>query len=203
MTSISEQSMRQPIADVVPAGRMGRSEQPVLHIPDGGFTLRPWCSEDAPALAAAWQDPAIQQWNRPPTGGVEQARARIARYAQRWRTEEAASWAITRTEDDAVLGAVALGAMDLRHGIAEYIYWVLPAARGAGAALRATGRVAEWAFDDLGLHRLELTHGVANTASCRVAQKAGFRLEGTKRSAALHADGWHDMHLHARVQGDG
>jgi RimJ/RimL family protein N-acetyltransferase len=36
----------------------------------------------------------------------------------------------------------------------------------------------------------------------RVAAKAGFTAEGTLRSALLHADGWHDMHLHARVQGD-
>jgi RimJ/RimL family protein N-acetyltransferase len=40
---------------------------------------------------------------------------------------------------------------------------------------------------------------VANTASCRVAGKAGFRLEGTLRSALLHTDGWHDMHLHGRT----
>ena len=36
----------------------------------------------------------------------------------------------------------------------------------------------------------------------RVAAKAGFTAEGTLRSALLHADGWHDMHLHARVLGD-
>ncbi|MEU1023512.1 GNAT family protein, partial [Streptomyces sp. NPDC005904] len=53
-----------------------------------------------------------------------------------------------------------------------------------------------------GLHRLELTHATANEASCRVALKAGFPAEGTKRSALLHADGWHDMHLHARIAGD-
>ena len=33
--------------------------------------------------------------------------------------------------------------------------------------------------------------------------RAGFRAEGTKRSGARHADGWHDMHLHARVESDG
>ena len=27
-------------------------------------------------------------------------------------------------------------------------------------------------------------------------------LEGTMRGALLHADGWHDQHLHARVRGD-
>lgn len=44
-------------------------------------------------------------------------------------------------------------------------------------------------------------HAVRNEASCRVAIKTGFVLEGTKRSAVLHPDGWHDMHLHARVRG--
>jgi RimJ/RimL family protein N-acetyltransferase len=37
----------------------------------------------------------------------------------------------------------------------------------------------------------------------RVGEKTGFLLEGTRRSALRHADGWHDMHLHAHVAGDG
>ena len=71
-----------------------------------------------------------------------------------------------------------------------------------GVATGATVAVAGWALGDLGLHRLELRHSTANPASCRVAVKAGFTLEGTQRSAMRHPDGWHDMHLHARVQGD-
>ena len=42
----------------------------------------------------------------------------------------------------------------------------------------------------------------ANPASCRVAVKAGFREEGVRRGAALHADGWHDMHVHALLADD-
>jgi hypothetical protein len=29
------------------------------------------------------------------------------------------------------------------------------------------------------------------------------RVEGTMRRSMLHADGWHDMHLHARLRADG
>jgi len=58
-----------------------------------------------------------------------------------------------------------------------------------------------WGFA-LGLHRIELEHSVANDASCRVALKAGYALESTKRSQALHADGWHDIHLHVRIATD-
>jgi hypothetical protein len=31
--------------------------------------------------------------------------------------------------------------------------------------------------------------------------KSGFEAEGTERGAELHTDGWHDMHLHARIAG--
>ena len=49
------------------------------------------------------------------------------------------------------------------------------------------------------MHRIDVEHSTRNSASCRVAAKAGFVPEGTKMSAALHVDGWHDMHLHARI----
>jgi RimJ/RimL family protein N-acetyltransferase len=45
-----------------------------------------------------------------------------------------------------------------------------------------------------------LDHSTRNHASCRVATKSGYLLEGTKRSAAVHDDGRHDMHLHARIR---
>jgi RimJ/RimL family protein N-acetyltransferase len=73
---------------------------------------------------------------------------------------------------------------------------------GPGVATRATAELARWALDGLELHRLELMHSIANPPSCRVADKAGFTLEGTLRSALLHPDGWHDLHLHARLRGD-
>ena len=68
--------------------------------------------------------------------------------------------------------------------------------RGRGVAPRALGAVADWGIANLGLHRLELEHSTLNEPSCRVAEKAGFQLEGTRRSVALHDDGWHDMHVH-------
>jgi RimJ/RimL family protein N-acetyltransferase len=54
----------------------------------------------------------------------------------------------------------------------------------------------------VGLHRVQLDHSTLNHASCRVAAKAGFWFEGTRRGQALHEDGWHDMPMHARLAGD-
>nr|WP_308214482.1 GNAT family protein [Rhodococcus sp. ARC_M8] len=62
--------------------------------------------------------------------------------------------------------------------------------------------LSEWAFREAGFHRLELEHSIHNPRSCRVATKAGFSEEGVRRSSARHADGWHDMHVHARLRSD-
>ena len=116
-----------------------------------------------------------------------------------WAGETTACWAVLAGEQADVAGRVTIRDIGLEVGQGEVGYWVLPAARGSGIAVRAVQEASRWALGELGLHRLSLGHSVANTASCRVADKAGFRLEATLRSALLHSDGWHDMHLHARI----
>ncbi|MDR2985514.1 MAG: GNAT family N-acetyltransferase [Nocardiopsaceae bacterium] len=176
-------------------------EQPVFDLP-GGSELRPWRLSDAEALVVAGQDPAIRQWNRLPTESSDAARKRIERMHARWQAEQSAIWAIAQPGDGGAVGLIGWGDIDLMEGSAEIVYWILPAARGGGVVVEATKRLSQWALGDLGLHRLRLCHSVANPASCRVAVKAGYSLEGTMRSALLHADGWHDQHLHSLVQGD-
>jgi hypothetical protein len=59
-----------------------------------------------------------------------------------------------------------------------------------GALLVAVARV----LDELGLGRIEWWANVGNYASRRVAEKAGFTMEGTARARLLHrgvrVDGW-------------
>lgn len=179
---------------------MSQCEQPVFRLA-GGMQLRPWEMSDASALVRSCLDPDIQHWNRPDQLTVESARKKIARWRSRWQSEHAAIWAIAPDGGEAI-GLIGLADLDLSGGQGEFLYWLLPAGRGGGVMVSATIQVSRWALDDLGLHRLRITHSVENTASCRIATKAGFSLEGTMRQALLHADGWHDEHLHARVQGD-
>ncbi|MFD0344761.1 GNAT family N-acetyltransferase [Streptomyces sp. NPDC127117] len=180
---------------------MARDAQPVLGLPNG-LELRPWNRDDADVLVAAGQDPAIRQWNLLVVESVREARERIERMHERRQAETGAIWAIARPGGEAT-GLIGLNGIDLAAGSAEIIYWLLPAARGGGVAVEAVRHVSRWALQDLGLHRLRLCHSVANPASCRVALKAGYAFEGVMRGALLHADGWHDQHLHARTRGDG
>ncbi|MGW7414062.1 GNAT family N-acetyltransferase [Streptomyces sp. NPDC054863] len=162
----------------------------------------PWRPAGAPKFVEAAQDPGIQHWSRPGPVTVEEAERRIERWAERWRSEASAVFAIAEPGGGEVVGSAGVADIRLAQGLGEIVYRLLPAGRGRGTVVEAALRLTRWALDDLGLHRVRLTHSTANPASCRVAEKAGFTYEGTMRSALLHADGWHDEHLHARVQGD-
>ena len=120
---------------------------------------------------------------------------------ERWRAETGAVWAVARAAEGRALGLAGWNDVDLADGSAEIVYWVLPGARGGGVVAEAVRRLSRWALEDLGLYRLRLCHSVANPASCRVADRTGFVLEGTMRGALLHEDGRHDQHLHALVRG--
>ncbi|MEU8772982.1 GNAT family N-acetyltransferase [Streptomyces sp. NPDC048606] len=188
--------MTPPVPSVPPAS------QPVFPLPCG-MVLRPWREADAGVLVAAYEDPGIRHWNRPEPETPDSAVARIRRWHGRWSEGGAAMWALGRPGPDPAVGLVGLGDIDRRGGSAEFLYWLLPEGRGHGAMEQAVRAVSHWAFTDAGLHRLRICHSVANPASCAVATRAGFLLEGTMRGALLHADGFHDEHLHARLATDG
>ncbi|MER7345255.1 GNAT family N-acetyltransferase [Streptomyces aurantiacus] len=189
------------IPNVVEPGTLAGQEQPTLAA-SGGLILRAWSPKDAPAVYEAFQDPALQRWHARVADSEDEAREWIEDWRAAWAKERAATWAVADADTGEVAGRVALREINLGDGQAEMAYWTMPRARGRGVAPRAVTALAGWALDVVGLHRLELYHATANEASCRVALKTGFVAEGVKRSAVLHEDGWHDMHLHARIRGD-
>jgi RimJ/RimL family protein N-acetyltransferase len=189
--------MPQLVDPTVAPGSLARLHQPVLELND--FVLRPWRASDAPAVAEAYSEPSIQRWHvRSMT--EDEARAWVDSWHGRWAQESGGGWAIASASG--LLGQISLRRLNLMDGLGEVSYWVSPAARGHRVATRALCALSVWVFDHLGLHRVELTHSTMNPASCRVAGNAGYKFEGTKRREALHRDGWHDMHLHARLADD-
>ncbi len=68
-------------------------------------------------------------------------------------------------------------------GHAEVGYWIVDEERGQGYATEAVDLLAEWAFEDRQLHRLQARVFAGNEASVRVLEKAGFEREGTLREA--------------------
>lgn len=189
--------MGESVPPVVSAGRLSGQPQPLLRVDD--LVLRPWTADDVPFLVEAYGDPEIQQWHVRSMDGAE-ARAWVKERADRWRAEIGVDWAVLA--EGILVGRAGFRELNLREGRAEAAYWVVASRRGHGIAANALCAVSEWMLGKAGFHRLELAHSRVNEASCRVAERAGYRGEGLARQQGLHADGWHDMHLHARLASD-
>ncbi|MER7250921.1 GNAT family N-acetyltransferase [Kribbella sp. NPDC000426] len=184
-----------------------------------GLVLRPWRRDDASAVLAAFTCPDIQRWHVRRLDTLEEATEWIDQWPQRWTSETAASWAVVDVGggaiggveaavggghggDGLVVGQVGLRSISLAEGSASLSYWVTPAARGRSVAARSVEVLSAWAFGSIGFNRLGIQHSTVNTASCRVAERTGYGVEGTLRQAIKHADGWHDWHLHGRLRTD-
>jgi RimJ/RimL family protein N-acetyltransferase len=166
----------------------------------GGVLLRPWSLGDARAVMDAYQDEAIQRWHVRRADSLTETREWIAGWQREWAAEAGAHWAVAEADSGVLLGRAALKHLKFADGTADVAYWTVPAARGKSVCPRAVDAMASWAFEVAGFHRLDLEHAVRNTASCRVAEKTGFAVEGVRRSAWLLADGRHDVHAHARLR---
>jgi RimJ/RimL family protein N-acetyltransferase len=189
------------VPPAIPAGSLCTLDQPTIALGQSAL-LRPWSFRDAEALVSAYQDPDIQRWHIRRADSTDEARDWIRGWHYHWKRESQGHWAIANEDSDAVLGRIALKGLDLHDGTADIAYWMAPHSRGQGLCTRAVNMLSHWAFDVAGFHRITLEHSTRNLSSCRVAAKAGFRAEGVRRSAARHADGWHDMHVHARLSPD-
>ena len=187
------------VLPAVPPGSLTARPQPTLTA-GGGVLLRPWSLGDALAVMDAYQDEAIQRWHVQRADSLAEAREWIAGWQGGWAAETGAHWAVADAGSGVLLGRAALKHLKFSDGTAEVAYWTVPAARGKGVCPRAVDAMASWALGEAGFHRLDLEHAVGNTASCRVAAKTGFAVEGVRRSAWLLADGRHDVHAHARLR---
>jgi [ribosomal protein S5]-alanine N-acetyltransferase len=179
-------------------GAFNGRAQPTIPTYDG-LVLRPWMPADAPAVFEALRDPEIRRWHVRVASSRDEVDTWVNSWVTDWPAGRNAHWAVADPGTNELIGRASLKHIDLECGQGEVAYWTMPGHRRQGVATQAVEALTMWAFDVIGFHRLELTHSVHNRASCGVAIHAGFHLEGTKRSAGLHVDGWHDMHLHARV----
>ena len=108
------------------------------------------------------------------------------------------------TVDDLPIGSVGvvLGE-DVERCSAEVGYWLGESYWGRGIATRVLVGFTRYAFSVYELERLFAVPFAANTASCRVLEKAGYRLEGRMRRSAVKDGVVQDQALYAIVRKDG
>lgn len=167
-----------------------------VEISAGTLHLRPWEPVDAGAVLRACSDPELQRWTRVPSPyALEHAVAWVEQGSPaQWADDEGAPFAVLDATTGEVLASVGFVRLAARDGLAEIGYWCAPWARGRGVTTQAVQAVCRWGFGALGLGRVDWLAQVGNTASRRVAEKAGFTVEGVLRQRIVgregRADAW-------------
>jgi RimJ/RimL family protein N-acetyltransferase len=165
-----------------------------LTIPAGWLTLRPFTTADTGWVYDVSQDPAVQHYVQVPSPyRMEHAAFFVHQVAMAsWDSGQRAEFLAEDTATGARLGRVGLGLS--QPGTAEIGYWTDPSARHRGVATTAVRAACRWAFITLGTELIEWRCEVGNTASRRVAEKAGFLIEATLRKRLIHrgirVDAW-------------
>jgi RimJ/RimL family protein N-acetyltransferase len=169
---------------------------------DDTIRLQPLTHADVPALLALKDDPDVIRFTLVPTVVDEDfVRGWIGRYEAGWADGSRAGFSV-RGRDGGFLGFAALVDLDLEQRQAELGYMTVAAARGRGVAVRALDLLTQWAFDELGLLRVELRIDVENTPSERVAERAGYRRDGVLRNVYFKEGARCDLGVWSRLSSD-
>lgn len=149
---------------------------------DGGHIfLRPYRPGDETEVFAAIRE-SVEELSRwmpwcHPGYSIEETRAWIEHCGVA-RARGSEFHFVIEDASGAFLGTCGLNQMRVEHRMANLGYWVRTSATGRGVATRAVGRLAEFAFRETELVRLEIVVALDNFPSMRVAEKSGAIREG-------------------------
>lgn len=175
---------------------------PMSELADGVITVRPTVAEDWPVLLAEANNDVSRLWSLSPDPLTEAAAVGIAEGA-------GLNWLVARQANlticDAASGAGA-GMMMLRQvgppNVVGVGYGVLPEFRGRRFTTRALRLVADWAFEQTPIVRLELGCKVDNVASARSAEAAGFVADARYTGRLRNPNGSYSDEIgYSRVRG--
>lgn len=154
------------------------------------IVLRPVRTDDATAM---WDMLADPEGNRLTGTTAVFTRAQVDAWCEsREAAEGRYDFAVTALGDDEYRGEIVLNDIDEAVRSAGLRLAMRPVYRGRGYGTEAIELVLGFAFDGLGLHRVELEALSINTRAMSLYENIGFRLEGRRRDAYRDGDGWCD-----------
>lgn len=177
------------------------ASQPTLR--SARLVLRPFTVADAEEVERVIDDPEVAAGTltipHPYPKGA--AVPWIEGHAGSWQAGRLATWAVTLRDGGAIQGALSLR-LTLAHHRAELGYWIARAAWGSGYATEAVRAAIAFAFEHIGLHRVDAHHFVDNPASGAVMRKAGMTSEGRRRGAVFRDGVPRDLEEYAILRTD-
>jgi RimJ/RimL family protein N-acetyltransferase len=122
--------------------------------------------------------------------------------AEAFQKDSEYSFAIIERDGGRLVGATGINQIEKAALRANLGYWLRTAAHGHGYATEATKLVARWAFESLGLERIEIVAATGNVASQRVAERVGATREAVARNRLRVHGVQHDAVVFSLIPAD-
>jgi RimJ/RimL family protein N-acetyltransferase len=120
---------------------------------------------------------------------ADTSRQEAGRSRERWDAGTSFDYTIRRRADNRFLGAVMIEDPNWVVPSFSLAYWIRTSEQGKGYVSEAVRAVARMAFTTLGARRVQILCDEGNVRSARVAETAGFQLEGLLRNDDRRPDG--------------
>jgi RimJ/RimL family protein N-acetyltransferase len=161
------------------------------------ITLRPWRADDAAAVAAACDDEDVARWMplMPHPYTLADGEEWVGDAARKWLEERWANFAAEDAATGTLVGSCGLR-IETQHERGEIGYLVHRDHRGRGVATACVAVLSDWAFDELGLGRIEIRADVRNVASMprmttsKPASKASRACRSARWEASWRCSSW-------------
>lgn len=152
--------------------------------------LRPFDYKDWQSMQKYWvSDPKIQSmYAEPAYETKEEILGLLEQYIKGYEKEDYYRWAITLKGSDDCIGQIAFFMVSSEHHFAEFEYAIGSEFQRQGLVTEATKALISYGFNQINLHKIQVSHREGNRASQRVIEKCGFVYEGTLRDC-LYIDG--------------
>ena len=92
-------------------------------------------------------------------------------------------------QDDELLGEIGFSMINPRIGKVEIAFWIKKSARGNGIINKLLPHIEKMAFDCDWCHKIQIHCDTENTASRKIAEKNGYKLEGIIRKDSKWPNG--------------
>ena len=171
-------------------------------------TLRELRTNDAASLFTAMTNDNVTRFISPPPATVEGFERFIAWTLRQRAAGQSVSFAIVERGSDVAIGLFQVRSLDVDFGTAEWGFAIGCEFWGSGMIVDGARLAIEFAFDVIGVHRLEARTAVTNTRGNSVLKKLGAVREGVLRKSFLRhgefldqslwtllADEWRDAQL--------
>jgi ribosomal-protein-alanine N-acetyltransferase len=170
-----------------------RDSLPVLN--GTNITLREMRTSDAPALFALLTTEEVARFISPPPSTVE-GFERFITWAGRQRAAGAyVCFAVTLDESDIAVGIFQLRSTEPGFGTAEWGFALGSPYWGTGIFEKGAALMMEFAFETVGVHRLEARAAVRNGRGNGALRKIGAVQEGILRKSFLRSGEYMDQIL--------